>query len=482
MTILSLVFQQTDEAVTAHEAETGFNTAHCNPGFSDPDGLNPYVPPSTHSYEHVLPQSSADVLNGSIGGFTTDNPVSEHNFTHKEPFNRPDATLGEGEQEAEHNCEGSDPSTAGNSEMKVCSDLSSSCGTSHTSSAMPSTESPDPVHSSGGASATGMKQAVSVGHQLSTPQSTQNEAPVSPMMQQEHSSPEVKKPETLEPEVSKSEALEPDVLEPEDLKPEILATSQANPLEQQSLMHPENMPDCSSQVPLTFQMLGLPSGSTTLTSSQQQLLVSVISRVLQEVLEDTRQVESNATNRRNIDYQGDSLNEALQHAAVTVGPQVSKTTSRRSANLPGDESEHVTTRKMPIASSSGEKGRKTEQNVKPPSPGTCKPQSPCDVTTQTEAFADMGDAAGEHPSGEINHHGYPGHVQLHGDQAPSHGNVPLPTQDSLIPDDQESHDTEANESHFYENGEIRNTDGATLSESESISDFHFQNSPSESII
>ena len=342
---------------------------------------------------------------------------------------------------------------------------------------MPSTQSSDPVHSSGGASATELKQAVSVCHQSSAPLSTRNEAAMSPMMQQEHSSLEVKKPKMLESKVFKSE-----VLEPEDLKPEIPMTSQANPTEQPSLMHPENMPDCSSQVPLTFQMLGLPSGSTPLTASQHQLLVTVIYRVLQEVLEDTRQVESNATNPRNIDSQGDSLNEALQHAAVTVGPQVSETTSRRSANLPGDESEHVTTRKMPIASSSGEKGRKTEQNVKPPSPGTCKPQSPCDVTTQTEAFADMGDAAGEHPSGEINHHGYPGHLQLHPDQSPSQVNIPLPAQDSFFQDDPKSHDAEANESHFYENGEIQNTEGATDSESESISDFHFQNSPSESII
>ena len=258
--------------------------------------------------------------------------------------------------------------------------------------------------------------------------------------------------------------LEPDVLEPEDLKTDTQKTevprketvSQANPPEEPPLMHPENMPDCSSQVPLTFQMLGLPSGSTTLTGSQQQLLVSVISRALQVVLQDMATVESNATNSRNIDSQGASLNEALQHAANTMGAEVSE--------------------KTPVTS--GEKGTKTEQNVKPASPGTCKPQSSRDVTTKS---ADIEDTAGEHPS--TNHHGYPGHVQLHGDQTPSHGNVPpLPAQDSLIPDDPEYHDTETNESHFYENGEIHNTEGATDSESEFISDFRFQNSPSESII
>ena len=361
--------------------------------------------------------------------------------------------------------------------MKVYSDVSKSSGTSHSSSAMPSTVPSDPVHSSGGASATGMKQAVSVGHQSPALQSTQNEAPVSPMMQQEHGSLEAKL-EMLKPDVLEPDVLEPDVLEPEDLKmdmqkaevPKKETVSQANPPEELSLMHhPENMPDCSSQIPLTFQMLGLPSGSTTLTGSQQQLLVSVLYHALQVVLEDTTQVESKATNPRDMNSQGDSSNEAFQRAAVTVETKVSETMSGRSVNLPRDETEHVTMEKIPVTSTRGEKGMKTEQKVKSASPGT-----------PTEASADMGDTAGEQST---NHHGYPGHMQLHGDQTPSHGNAPaLPAQDSLIPDDPEYHDTETNESHFYENGEIQNKEGATDSESEFISDFRFQNSPSESII
>ena len=141
---------------------------------------------------------------------------------------------------------------------------------------------------------------------------------MSPMMQQEHGSLEAK-PEMPKSEVLKLDVLEPDELELKDLKLEILTASQANPPEEPPLMHhPENIPDFSSQVLLSFQMLGLPSGLNALNGSQQQLLVSVLYHAMQLVLADTTQVESNATNARNIDSQGAFLNEALQHAAVTM--------------------------------------------------------------------------------------------------------------------------------------------------------------------
>ena len=360
-----------------------------------------------------------------------------------------------------------------------------------------------------------MRPAAATGYQSSAVHSTRNEEAVSPIMQHQHVSrqtkdtevpnAEVLKAEVLKPEVPTPEVTNPKVLEPEELSNETM--SQGNRPEESSLMHPGNIPDCASDAPLPFQMPGLPSGSTTLPGTQQQMLLSVLFRAMQLVLQDATGTGSNSLNQRDMDLQ-------LQHAAVAMRQEVSEATSKNPANypLPKNEAIEKTVEKAPVASRSRAENTTPHRSVKPSAADASEPPTPCVVSTQTEALIKVGEVAEtnplyttnqhplegqptlqneaaneilsllcEDPSVATDHHGYPGHVH----QVPPPQNVLLfHGKHASFPDDPKSHDAKTSTSSGYENDcrarAIINIEDPTDLEPEPTN-FRFENSPNESI-